>query len=157
MLRYHISHNVLFVVVSRKDIKLTEKALAESLRKDSLEHASEEDRPFFERMDDRAIIERILICSVCERPVLAYQMAIMANTGKELDGLIAQFADQAHLAKCVPIMMKLGPEGLSQLKIHREEQEMEQFSRDVAEFQGLFEQHKHELLDIMEDRDNSEE
>jgi hypothetical protein len=131
---------------------LTEQALAAALRHDSLECASEEDKPFFERMADRDIIERILICSVCERPVLAYQMAIMANTGKELDGLIAQFADQAHLAKCVPIMMKLGPEGLSQLKIHREEQEEEQFSRDVAEFQGLFEQHKHELLDILENR-----
>lgn len=136
---------------------MTEKALAESLRQESIKHASEEDKPFFEKMDDRDIIERIIICTVCEQPVLAYQMAIIANNGKELDGLITKFADQAHLAKCLPIMMQLGPEGLSQLKQHREEQEMEQFSRDVAHFQNLFEQHKHELLDIMEDKDNSQE
>jgi hypothetical protein len=122
-----------------------------------MKHASEEDKPFFVTMDDRHVIERIIICTVCEQPVLAYDMAIIANSGKELDGLIAQFADHAHLARCLPIMEQLGPEGLSLLKQHREEQEEEQFSRDVAEFQGLFEQHKHELLDIMEDRDNSEE
>lgn len=131
---------------------MTAQMLAASLRRDCLQHASEEDKPFFEVMPDQQIIERILICSVCEQPVLAYDMAIIANTGKELDGLIAQFADQAHLAKCVPIMMQLGPAGLAQLKQHREDQEMEQFSRDVAHFQTLFEQHKHELLDIMEDR-----
>jgi hypothetical protein len=127
---------------------MTEQLLAADLRQDAIAHASDEDRPFFAMMDDRDIIERVLICTLCDQRVLAYEMAIIANSMEELDGLLVRFADQEHLKRCVPRMMGLGPEGLAQLQIHREDQE----SAENEHFMRIFEQHKHELLDIMEDQ-----
>jgi len=135
---------------------MSESNLAAALRQDMIAHASDEDRPFLEMMDDRAIIERVLICKVCEQRVLAYDMAIIANSPEELDKLLVQFGDMEHLDRCLPVMEQLGLEGLHQLQVHREDQEMEEFRREVGQYQTFFEQHKHELLDIMKD-ENPEE
>src|SRR6266852_5619034 len=130
---------------------MSEGNLATALRQDAIAHASKEDKPFFEMMTDRAIIERILICKVCEQRVLAYEMATIANSMEDLDKLLVEFGDMEHVDRCLRVMVQLGPEGLHHLQIHREEQEEEQFSREVENFQRLFEQHKHELLDIMKE------
>jgi hypothetical protein len=127
---------------------MSEHLLAADLRQDAMVHASDEDRKFFVRMDDRSIIERVLICTLCSQRVLAYEMAIIANSMKELEKLLVQFGDKEHFIRCVPVMMELGSEGLRQLQTHREDQE----SAQLEHFMSLFEQHKHELLDIMEDQ-----
>ncbi len=128
---------------------MSEQTLAPLLRQGYLEACSEEDRPFFERMEDRNIIERMIHCSYCDERILAYEMAITANTYDELSRLMMQFSNQKHFNQCLSAMEQLGPRGMKRLWKLRDDYENEQFEQGIALFQTIFDAHKHELLDIM--------
>lgn len=137
---------------------MSEQMLAARLRQGYLGACSEEDRPAFERMEDRDIIERMIHCSYCNERILAYGMAITSNTDEELSRLMVQFGDQKHFKQCLPAMEQFGLNGMKRLWKLRDEHEEEQLEQGIAFYHALFEDHKHELLDIMKQpRDDERE
>lgn len=135
---------------------MSEQILAAQLRQEYLEACSAEDRPGFEHMEDKDIIERMIHCSYCEERILAYEMAIIANTGEELSRLMVQFGDQKHFKQCLPAMEQFGLNGMKRLWKLRDKHEEEQLEQGIAFFQALFEDRKHEFLDIIEQPRNNE-